>query len=152
VQIVTLSEGEITELHIGLKGTMNDECAIPEGPRRQQGEPIRGERTVNQAQADIVRRVFRAFAAGISPRAIARRMNDEGASSMRASSAAAAADPRLCLMPGAKRGEIAAPLHGELGTILDWTAQKQNTPGAFASGVSVSLVAGVGFEPTTFRL
>jgi hypothetical protein len=41
---------------------------------------------------------------------------------------------------------------GELGTILEWTAQKANTPGAFASGVSVSLVAGVGFEPTTFRL
>jgi site-specific DNA recombinase len=34
----------------------------------------------------------------------------------------------------------------------EWTAQKQNTPGAFASGVSVSVVAGVGFEPTTFRL
>ena len=35
------------------------------------GEPIRGERTVNEAQAEIVRRVFRAFAAGVSPRAIA---------------------------------------------------------------------------------
>jgi site-specific DNA recombinase len=59
---------------------------------------------------------------------------------------------RITLTPGAKRGEIAATLHDELGTILEWTAQKQNTPGAFASGVSVSVVAGVGFEPTTFRL
>ena len=42
------------------------------------GEPIRGDRTVNEAQAEIVRRVFRDFAAGISPRAIARRLNDEG--------------------------------------------------------------------------
>jgi site-specific DNA recombinase len=48
---------------------------------------------------------------------------------------------RITLTPGAKRGEIAATLHGELGTILEWTAQKQNTPGAFASGVSVSVVA-----------
>src|SRR5437879_9488071 len=43
-----------------------------------EGEPIRGERTINEAEAEIVRRVFREFAAGISPRAIARRLNDEG--------------------------------------------------------------------------
>ena len=43
-----------------------------------EGEPIRGERTIKTAQAEIVRRVFRAFASGISPRAIARRLNDEG--------------------------------------------------------------------------
>jgi len=36
------------------------------------------ERTVNETQAEIIRRVFRAFAAGISPRAIARRLNEEG--------------------------------------------------------------------------
>ena len=106
VQIVTLSEGEITELHVGLKGTMNalflkDLAAkTHRGIRGRvekgkfggglcygydvvkhtdaEGEPIRGERTVNEAQAEIVRRVFRAFASGISPRAIARRLNDEG--------------------------------------------------------------------------
>ena len=42
-----------------------------------EGEPIRGGRTVNEAQAEIVRHVFRAFASGISPRAMARRLNDE---------------------------------------------------------------------------
>ena len=42
------------------------------------GEPLRGERTVNEQEADVVRRVFRDFAAGISPRAIAKRLNDEG--------------------------------------------------------------------------
>jgi DNA invertase Pin-like site-specific DNA recombinase len=106
VQIVTLSEGEITELHVGLKGTMNalflkDLAAkTHRGIRGRvekgksggglcygydvvkhsdaQGEPIRGDRTVNQAQAEIVRRVFRDFAAGISPRAIARRLNGDG--------------------------------------------------------------------------
>jgi hypothetical protein len=30
---------------------------------------------------------------------------------------------RITLTPGAKRGEIAATLHGELGAILEWTAQ-----------------------------
>ena len=59
---------------------------------------------------------------------------------------------RITLTPGPRRGEIAATLHGDLGTILEWTAQKANTPGTGAPGVSVSVVAGVGFEPTTFRL
>src|ERR1700681_3913034 len=105
VQIVTLSEGEITELHVGLKGTMNalflkDLAAkTHRGIRGRvekgksggglcygydvvkhtdaQGEPIRGERIVNEAQAEIIRRVLRDFAVGISPRAIARRLNDE---------------------------------------------------------------------------
>ncbi len=36
-------------------------------------DPVRGERTVNEAEAEIVRRVFRDFASGASPRAIARR-------------------------------------------------------------------------------
>ena len=39
---------------------------------------MRGERTINEAEAGIVRRVFREFAAGVSPRAIARRLNEEG--------------------------------------------------------------------------
>src|SRR5271166_2357971 len=100
VQIVTLSEGEITELHVGLKGTMNalflkdlaakthrgirgrvekgkaggGLCYGYDVARRADagGEPIRGERTINDAEAEIVRRVFREFAAGTSPRAIAR--------------------------------------------------------------------------------
>jgi site-specific DNA recombinase len=106
VQIVTLSEGEVSELHVGLKGTMNalflkDLAAkTHRGIRGRvqkgksggglcygydvvkhadaQGEPIRGERAINEWQAQIIRRVFRAFADGISPRAIARRLNDEG--------------------------------------------------------------------------
>ena len=106
VQIITLSEGEISELHVGLKGTMNalflkDLAAkTHRGIRGRvekgksggglcygyavvkhtdaEGEPIRGERTVNPVEAEIIRRVFREFAAGVSPRAIARRLNDEG--------------------------------------------------------------------------
>ncbi len=48
----------------------------------------------------------------------------------------------ITLTPGPKRGEIAATLHGDLGTILEWTAQKQDTPGRIASGVSVSWLRG----------
>jgi site-specific DNA recombinase len=60
---------------------------------------------------------------------------------------------------GPNRGEIDATLHGDLGTILSWIeAQvvektwKPETAVAFATGVSVSLVAGTGFEPVTFTL
>ena len=59
---------------------------------------------------------------------------------------------RITLTPGLKRGEIAATLHGDLGTILEWAAQTANTPGRDGAGVSVSVVAGTGFEPVTFRL
>ena len=61
---------------------------------------------------------------------------------------------RIVLTPGPKWADLHATLHGDLGTILEWTgngAEKEKTdiPG---SGMSVSVVAGVGFEPTTFRL
>ncbi len=59
---------------------------------------------------------------------------------------------RITLTPGAERGQIDATLHGDFGAILKWTAEQQKTPGAFASGVSASVVAGAGFEPATFRL
>jgi site-specific DNA recombinase len=64
---------------------------------------------------------------------------------------------KVVLTPGSKRGEMHATLYGEFGVILDWLDERpktlnDNTPGAFATGVSLSLGAGVGFEPTTFRL
>ena len=61
---------------------------------------------------------------------------------------------RIVLTPSEKWAEMDAVLHGDLGTILEWTGngaekKKTDTP---VSGMSVSVVAGVGFEPTTFRL
>jgi len=50
----------------------------------------------------------------------------------------------ITLLPGSKRGEIAATLHGDLATILAWTAQT-NIAGAAAPAMSVSVVAGAGF-------
>jgi site-specific DNA recombinase len=105
VQIVTLAEGEISELHVGLKGTMNalflkDLAAKTHRGLRGRvekgkaggglcygydvvkrldanGELVRGERKINEAEAAIVRRIFREFASGQSPRAIASGLNKE---------------------------------------------------------------------------
>ena len=59
----------------------------------------------------------------------------------------------IVLTPGEKRGELQVTLRGELGKILEWTGsgagnEKTDTP---LSGMSVSVVAGAGFEPATFR-
>jgi site-specific DNA recombinase len=106
VQLVTLAEGEISELHVGLKGTMNalflKDLALKvrrglEGRVRQgrsggglcygydverqldaRREPIHGGRQVNEAEAAIVRRIFQEFAAGRSPRTIALGLNQDG--------------------------------------------------------------------------
>ncbi|SCM76579.1 Resolvase domain (fragment) [uncultured Pleomorphomonas sp.] len=66
---------------------------------------------------------------------------------------------KIVLMPGPNRGEIDAMLYGELGTILNWIERqdiskggKKTKPAAFATGLSVSMVAGAGFEPAAFRL
>jgi hypothetical protein len=49
---------------------------------------------------------------------------------------------KITLTPDPKRGELAATLHGDLGTILEWTAQRANSNGRDDSRVSVSVVAG----------
>ena len=105
VSIITLAEGEISELHVGLKGTMNalllKDLALKthRGLRGRvekgkaggglcygyrvlkkqdaNGEPIRGDREIAADEASIVQRIFRAFAAGKSPKAIAVELNSE---------------------------------------------------------------------------
>jgi hypothetical protein len=42
------------------------------------GDPLHGERTINEAASVIVRRIFEEFASGYSPRAIAKRLNADG--------------------------------------------------------------------------
>ena len=109
VRLHTVSEGDVSELHIGLKGTMNalflrDLAAkirrgqtgrvkagkVPGGRAYgydvvkkldAKGEPERGERRINEAEARVVRRIFREFAAGMSSRDIAKGLNREGISS-----------------------------------------------------------------------
>jgi site-specific DNA recombinase len=105
VQLVTLAEGAISELHVGLKGTMNAlflkdlSAKTHRGMRGRikekraagglsygyevkretdaKGEPVRGGRIINPDEAAIVRRIFAEFAGGASPRAIAKRLNRE---------------------------------------------------------------------------
>jgi DNA invertase Pin-like site-specific DNA recombinase len=117
--IVTLSEGEITELHVGLKGTMNalflKDLALKthRGIRGRveagkigggnaygyrvvktldaSGEPVRGEREIDQEQAEIVRRIFREYVAGKGPQKIAA---DLTARASRARAASAGRIPR----------------------------------------------------------
>lgn len=101
IRIVTLAEGEINELHVGLKGTMGaiylkdlaDKTRRglrgrvedgKSGGGRAYGYAVvhdlddRGGRKIHEAEAEIVRRIFNEFAAGHSPRAIARKLNAEG--------------------------------------------------------------------------
>ena len=61
---------------------------------------------------------------------------------------------RIMLTPGEKRGEIHAALQRDLGNILAWVGDgtgkgATDTP---HRGMTVSVVAGAGFEPATFRL
>ncbi len=106
IRLITLGEGEISALHVGLKGTMNalflKDLAdkVRRGLRGRieagksgggnsygydvvrrldaAGEPVRGDRTINEAEATVVRRIFRDYAAGVSPRKIALQLNAEG--------------------------------------------------------------------------
>jgi site-specific DNA recombinase len=103
VRLITLSEGEINELHIGLKGTMNAlflkdlAIKIKRGQRGNiesgrasgglsygykvlieydaKGLPIRGKRSIDEDQASIIRRIYTQYTNGESPRAIAASLN-----------------------------------------------------------------------------
>ena len=102
IRIVTLAEGEISELHVGLKGTMNALFLkdLAEKTRRglrgrieqgrsggglcygyriskfQDGE--RGGREIDELEAAIIRHIFSEFATGKSPRRIAAELNRDG--------------------------------------------------------------------------
>jgi len=105
VKIVTLSEGEVTHLHVGLKGTMNALFLkdLADKTRRGlrgrvelgksgggnsygydvvkqfqvNGEPVRGDRVINLIEAEVVRRIFRDYVAGKSPKRIAVELNKD---------------------------------------------------------------------------
>ncbi len=105
IEILTLSEGPINELHIGLKGTMGALYLkdLADKTRRglrgrveagksgggnsygydvvknfsEAGEPERGERKINERQAATVRHIFNEYATEKSPRAIALALNKQ---------------------------------------------------------------------------
>src|SRR5262245_44012042 len=97
VKIHTLSEGEIAELHIGFTGTMSalylknlgektwrgqsgriragksggGNCYGYDVVKGTMGERERGDRRINEKEAQIIRSIFNEYAAGKSPKAIA---------------------------------------------------------------------------------
>jgi hypothetical protein len=102
VTIVTLSEGEVNELHIGLTGPWvrstsrtwptkrgvacgagsrpgSRAAATATGTKSSRsgdkGEPVRGERRINPQQEAIVKRIFQDYARGVSPRTVAKQLN-----------------------------------------------------------------------------
>ena len=106
VSIRTISEGEVEELAIGLKGTMNA-LFLRETARKtrrglagvakegrhaggrvygykikreldEHGQFVPGLREIDETEAEVVRGVFRDYAAGASPRAIAAGLNARG--------------------------------------------------------------------------
>ncbi len=106
VKIVTLSEGEVNTMHIGLKGTMNAMFLqdLADKTRRglrgriekgksgggvsygykvvkkfdANGEAIKGDREINKEQAEIIHRIFNEYAHhNKSPKAIAMQFNKE---------------------------------------------------------------------------
>ena len=103
-KLQTITEGEISELHIGLKGTMNALFLkdLAEKIRRGQkgraiakrspggisygynvvkrfgedGNPEAGIRSINPEQSTVIRTIFQKYAAGLSGRAIAKALNE----------------------------------------------------------------------------
>jgi site-specific DNA recombinase len=114
VTLMTLAEGEINELHIGLKGTMNalflkdlanktrrgqrgrvEAGKIPGGKSygyrlvptlNLDGTVNRGEREIVGDEARVIRRIFEAYVGGKTARQIAADLNKEGVSSPRGGS------------------------------------------------------------------
>ena len=103
VNIVTLAEGDITHLHVGLKGTMNALFLKDLADKTRRGLRGRvelgksggglcfgyrvrrathdgmatGEREIVPAEAEAVRRIFKVYSTGMSPKAIVRQLNAE---------------------------------------------------------------------------
>ena len=95
----TLSEGKISELHVGLSGTMNQLFLVELGKKTRRGllgrvksgfsgggrcygyqlvEGQTGVFEVDPHQAGVITRIYRDYAAGRSPRQIAHALNAEG--------------------------------------------------------------------------
>jgi site-specific DNA recombinase len=104
VNIVTLAEGDITHLHVCLKGTMNALFLkdLADKTRRglrgrvelgksggglcygykvtratHDGAATTGNREIVPAEAEVILRMFRDYAAGVSPKALAKQLNAE---------------------------------------------------------------------------
>lgn len=104
IALETVTEGEISELHIGLKGTMNalylkdlgDKThrgmvasvirgCVPGGraygydmAKHANGDPIKGLRIINEEEAEVVRYIFRKYDEGNTLKEICNVLNSKG--------------------------------------------------------------------------
>jgi DNA invertase Pin-like site-specific DNA recombinase len=103
VRLFTLAEGEVTELHVGLKGTMNALFLKDLADKTRRGlrgrveagasgggnsygyrvvpttdDSPRGGRVIDASEREVILRIFRDYAAGVSPKRIALKLNQEG--------------------------------------------------------------------------
>jgi DNA invertase Pin-like site-specific DNA recombinase len=101
VRIETLADGAVSEIHVGLKGTMSALFLKDLAQKTRRGQigrvkagripggksygydvlkdgDDRGRRAINSAEADIIRRIFGEYATGKGPLAIVRDLNREG--------------------------------------------------------------------------
>lgn len=109
------------------------------------GEPLRGERRVNETEAQIVRRIFQDYAAGKSPKRIAHELNAE-----RVPGPAGKAWSPSTIYGNWRRG-TGILIKGDIVGILSFASAKKELPATAVRGRQVPVVAGVGFEPATFR-
>jgi len=99
IALHAINLGQITTMHVGLLGTMAQLYLSDLKDKTKRGQLGRalagkipggkahgydlvdgktGERSINPAEATVIRRIFRDYAAGLSPRAIAKTLNAEG--------------------------------------------------------------------------
>jgi site-specific DNA recombinase len=99
IAIMTVSDGNITAMHAGLKGLMSEMFLTDLANKTRRGLRARvadgasgggksygydvvpgrpGEHAINPREADVVRRIFTDYAAGRTPREIAAKLNAEG--------------------------------------------------------------------------
>ena len=106
IDIHALTHGKIGDLHVGISGLLGEMFIknLAQKTRRGlegrvragksgggrcygydvvlgsdgSGQSVTGERRVNEAEAEVVREIFRCFATGEGPRAVARRLNERG--------------------------------------------------------------------------
>ncbi len=102
IRLHAVNAGEITAMHAGVLGMMAQAYSKDLGEKTKRGQLGRalkgkipggkaygydvlpagidgaGERRINAVEAAVVVRIFELFAAGVSPRAIAKQLNDEG--------------------------------------------------------------------------
>lgn len=106
IDLITLSEGKVTSMHVGMNGTLNAHMLTQLGEKTHRGqegralagkcaggksygydvvrkfdadgEPIRGDRAINEIEAVVINRILADYVAGKSPRKMAFELNAEG--------------------------------------------------------------------------